>query len=90
MKYAKPILFKRAVKKLVEYIESYNGIYAIDEWRKEVAAITKHVAPEDYKKFENISNKLEIIGTNMNDVWLIFESKLCSMDNTIKKLVKKL
>lgn len=91
MKYAKPVAFRKAVKSLVTEIGLY-GISNVKEWLR--AVIDKRdyykVSPLDYKKYKNITNKLQVVGLVRHYMIVEFEKDEGRFKKELEKLVKGL
>lgn len=89
MKYANARKYKKAVNHLLGYLSSVNGCSNLEEWQDEVEAIKESIDPKDYRKYDELVYKLEIIGLNYADAYDKFEQEIIEFDNELNNILKK-
>lgn len=93
-KLVKPIVFKRAIRNLIEYLDASNGISDQDEWREEweeeVKAVSLNIDSADIGAFNKIVQKLDILGVAYGDAFEAFDMETQLFTQSAEKILNKI
>lgn len=91
MKYTRPIKFRRAIKSLVEYIASSEGIVFYKEWRGEVSYMRENTINwHDRAKYDKAVLKLEALGLELSDAWEAMDKKSANINKKLETILRNL
>lgn len=85
-KLVQPIKFKRAIRTLEEYIDASNGVYDLEEWREEVEQARVTVNPKDRKRFDEVAEKLQVMGEMIEEAYQYLNDRLFELNQFINKI----